>query len=70
MGSQGCRYKEKVYPVSKVEIKDLSGAGDTFLSGFVSKYLETKNVDHALNFANKCATLVVQQKGVNIVNEV
>ena len=70
MGSQGCKYKTKVYPVNKVEIKDLSGAGDTFLAGFVSKYLETENVDHALNFANECATLVVQQKGVNVINAV
>ena len=70
MGSNGCRYKDKTYPVSKVEIKDLSGAGDTFLSGLVVKYLQTKDIDQALNFANQCATIVVQQKGVNVVNGV
>jgi bifunctional ADP-heptose synthase (sugar kinase/adenylyltransferase) len=68
IGSKGCRYKDKVYPVSKVEIKDLSGAGDTFLSGFVTKFLQTKDVDEALKFANECATIVVQQKGVNVIN--
>ena len=68
MGSEGCRYKDKIYSVNKVEIKDLSGAGDTFLAGFVSKYLATKNIDESLKFANQCATIVVQQKGVNVIN--
>tara|TARA_Y100001963_G_C6649644_1_gene385073 strand:- start:20 stop:772 length:753 start_codon:yes stop_codon:yes gene_type:complete len=67
LGSKGCKYKEEIYPVDKVEIKDLVGAGDTFLAGFVSKYLENKDVDESLKFANDCATIVVQQKGVNIV---
>ena len=41
MGERGCCYSGKMYPVEKVEIKDLSGAGDTFLSGFIHKYLTT-----------------------------
>ena len=68
MGSAGCRYKNKIYPVDKVEIKDLSGAGDTFLAAMVYKYLNTKNIEEALKFANMCSTIVVQQKGVNILN--
>jgi len=68
MGSAGCRYKSKIYPVDKVEIKDLSGAGDTFLAGLVYKYLNTSDIEEALNFANRCATIVVQQKGVNVLN--
>jgi len=67
LGSHGCRYQEETYPVGKVEIKDLVGAGDTFLAGFVSKYLENRDVEESLKFANDCATIVVQQKGVNIV---
>ena len=63
-----CKYKEKIYPVSKVEIRDYSGAGDTFLAGLVFKFLETKDMDLAIKFANECATVVVQQKGVNTVN--
>lgn len=70
MGSQGCRYNGKTYPVDKVEIKDLSGAGDTFLAGLVAKFLQTKNIDQSLNFANECATIVVQQKGVNVINAI
>jgi D-glycero-beta-D-manno-heptose-7-phosphate kinase len=70
MGSKGCVYRGKTYPVKKVEIKDLTGAGDSFLTGFVYKFLETKNIDVSLTFANECATKVVQQKGVNTINDI
>ena len=67
VGSRGCCYKDSTLPVQKVEIKDLTGAGDTFMAGLVCKYLETKNILDALIYANECATQVVQQKGVNTV---
>jgi len=67
LSERGCQYKDKFFPVEKVEIKDLSGAGDTFLAGFVSKYLQTKDVEAAIIFANSCATKVVQLRGVNVV---
>jgi len=63
-GSDGCIYNDKAYKVDKVSIKDNSGAGDTFLSGLVTEYLNTGDIDKALRFANKCATVVVQQRGV------
>jgi D-glycero-beta-D-manno-heptose-7-phosphate kinase len=69
-GSGGCFYRGEIFPVSKVEIKDLSGAGDTFLAAMVAKYLETTNIRTSLRFANECATIVVQQKGVNAINDV
>lgn len=69
-GSRGCAYRGEIFPVEKVEIKDLSGAGDTFLAGLVAKYLESNDMRLSLKFANECATVVVQQKGVTIVNDV
>jgi len=69
LGESGCEYKGKTYPVSKVEIKDQVGAGDTFIAALVAKYLQTKNIDESISFANSCATYVVQQRGVEIVNE-
>jgi D-beta-D-heptose 7-phosphate kinase/D-beta-D-heptose 1-phosphate adenosyltransferase len=69
IGSNGCRLGDKVYSVQKVEIKDLCGAGDTFISALCVNYLKTKNIDKALKYANECATIVVQMKGVNTVNE-
>ena len=70
VGSDGCLYNGEHYPVEKVEIKDLTGAGDSFLTGFVFKYLGTKDTCESLKFANECATKVVQQKGVSTINDI
>ena len=67
LGPKGCRYKDKIYPVSKVDIKDVSGAGDTFLSGLVVKYLETLDIEESILHANECATVAVQKKGVTVI---
>ena len=63
-GSRGCEYKNKLYPVPKVPIKDVSGAGDTFLAGLTVEYLKNNNIEQAIKFANECATKVVQKRGV------
>jgi sugar/nucleoside kinase (ribokinase family) len=42
----------------------VSGAGDTFISSFTLKYLETKNIEKSLQFANEMASIVVSQRGV------
>lgn len=65
IGDQGTEYRGAIYGVSKVEVKDLSGAGDTFLAGLVSKYIDTKDIVKAIEFANECSTIVVQKKGVS-----
>jgi len=54
--------------VDEHQVRDLSGAGDTFLAALVVKYLEKNNINEAINFANKCASWVVTQKGVVAVN--
>jgi bifunctional ADP-heptose synthase (sugar kinase/adenylyltransferase) len=69
LGNKGCRYKEKIYPVDSVTIKDLSGAGDTFISALTVKYLETKDISESIKFANMCSTIIVQQKGVNKIGD-
>jgi len=68
ISSQGCIHNGKVYPVQKVDVKDNTGAGDTFLSGLAVKYCQTHDIIKAINYANKCATYVVQRKGTTIVN--
>ena len=67
MGSQGCSHQGTSYLVDKVEIKDTSGAGDTFLAALVYEYTASGDIHKAMKFANSCATKVVQMKGVNIV---
>ena len=67
MGSDGCEYMGVNYSVDKVEVKDVSGAGDTFMAGLVIKYFETKNIKESIKFANKCASTVVRHKGVSVL---
>jgi D-beta-D-heptose 7-phosphate kinase/D-beta-D-heptose 1-phosphate adenosyltransferase len=61
---EGCEHKNIIYPVEKVNIKDISGAGDTFISGLVCEYVKAKDIVRAIKFAQECATKVVQKKGV------
>ena len=49
-------------------VRDLSGAGDTFLAALVTKYLEIEDMVKAIEFANKCSAWVVTQKGVVVVD--
>jgi bifunctional ADP-heptose synthase (sugar kinase/adenylyltransferase) len=64
LSNKGCQYRDKLFPVKKVNIKDVSGAGDTFLSGLVAEYVLTNNVEESIIFAQECATIVVQKPGV------
>tara|TARA_R110000765_G_scaffold408803_1_gene506719 strand:+ start:130 stop:618 length:489 start_codon:yes stop_codon:yes gene_type:complete len=66
-GKDGAIHRDITYPVDEVEIKDTSGAGDTFLAALVYKYLESNSIEQAIVFANECATKVVQKRGVSIV---
>jgi len=50
------------------EVRDLSGAGDTFLAGLVADYVKNNDIRSAIRFANRCAAWVVSQKGVAVIN--
>ena len=67
LGGEGCLYNGKNYPVKKVSVKDVSGAGDTFLAGLVYGYLDTNSIYKAIKFAQECTTIVVQKHGVSTV---
>lgn len=61
-------YDQK-FPIEREhEVRDLSGAGDTFLAALVAKFLENNDICEAIRFANKCAAWVVTQKGVVVVD--
>lgn len=68
LGSKGARLKTKIYPVKQVDVKDTSGAGDTFLAGLVYDYLLNSDINRSINFANQCASQVVQKKGTAKIN--
>jgi sugar/nucleoside kinase (ribokinase family) len=65
MSERGAMYSGKTFPVSRdIEVRDLSGAGDTFMASLVVKYIETKDIERSIEYANENATIVVQKKGV------
>lgn len=61
---KGCEYRGTMHPVERVNCKDMSGAGDTFISGLVCEWVRTSDIHKAINFAQECATKVVQKLGV------
>ena len=61
---KGCEYRNVMHPVERVNCKDMSGAGDTFMSGLVCEWVRSKDIKSAINFAQDCATKVVQRLGV------
>ena len=66
-GKYGCEYQGKIFPTQEVPVKDISGAGDTFLAGLVVEYLRSKSITQAIDFAQECTTLVVQKSGVSTI---
>lgn len=68
MSERGCMYNGKSYSVdNSVEVRDLSGAGDTWMASFAYEYIRTTNIDSSIELANKNATLVVQKRGVTTI---
>jgi len=66
-GNEGCLFKDKIYPTQDVQVKDISGAGDTFLAGLVVEYLKTNDIIKSIKFAQECTKIVVQKHGVSTV---
>lgn len=68
LGSKGAKFKNKIYPVKQVDVRDTSGAGDTFIAGLSYNFITNNDIDKAIEFANKCASQVVQKKGTAKIN--
>ena len=66
-GKYGCDFRFKNYPTQEVPVKDISGAGDTFLAGLVVEYVKSKDYEKAIAFAQECTTIVVQKSGVSTI---
>ena len=57
----------KQYKVKKVDVKDTSGAGDSFMAALVVNYLKNNDIDKAIKYANDCASEVVKHRGVSLI---
>lgn len=67
-GGDGCVYQNKIYPTNRIEVKDTSGCGDTFLAALVTQFYRTDNIIDAIEFANKCASEVAKHRGVTTIS--
>jgi bifunctional ADP-heptose synthase (sugar kinase/adenylyltransferase) len=67
-GGEGCFFNNKNYKVDKVEVRDTSGCGDTFLAGLVVEYHKSGDIERSIIFANQCASEVAKHRGVTTVN--
>ena len=68
LDKDGCIYDGTPYPTEQVEIMDISGAGDTFVAGFVKMFLDTEDIPKSIQFANRCSAQVVQRRGVTTID--
>jgi D-beta-D-heptose 7-phosphate kinase/D-beta-D-heptose 1-phosphate adenosyltransferase len=66
-GEYGCYYLNEPFPVEQQEVIDVSGAGDSFFAGLIVEYAKNKDIRASIEFANKCASKVVSQKGVSVI---
>ena len=66
-GNEGCLFQGKIYPTDDVPVKDISGAGDTFLAGLAVEYIKTKDITKAIKYAQECTKIVVQKHGVSTI---
>ena len=66
-GNAGAVFLGKKYPVEKVDVRDTSGAGDSFFAALLVRYAETGDIEESIRFANACASRVVRERGVTII---
>ena len=67
LGPRGAKYMNKIYPTDSVEVFDVCGAGDVFLSAFISYHLNSRNTAESIQYANKCASLSVTKFGTYVI---
>lgn len=66
-GARGCSFNGEKFPLEKqVEVRDVSGAGDTFLAAIVPNYLYLHSMYRAIRTANDYCGIVVSKKGVSL----
>lgn len=64
LGSDGCFYSNQQYKTLEVSVRDVVGAGDTFLAGLVYGYLIDGEIEYGIRLANRLSADVVSKRGV------
>ena len=68
-GAGGADYDGVNYPAEKTKVYDVVGAGDTFLSALVYLHLFYGRIEEAIPYANKAASIAVQNFGTYVLTE-
>lgn len=66
LGGKGASFRGEQYPVERVDVRDTSGAGDSFLARLVVEMLRSGDLDNSIRRANESASAVVKIRGVGI----
>ena len=62
-GDNGVVWGVHVFAAKRVEVADVCGAGDTFLSALCYQYLNTNDITQAIKFAISASAVTVQHLG-------
>ncbi len=67
LGSNGACFSNKNQQyhqaIKEVNVIDTMGAGDSFIAGFLTSYLQKQNIEEALKFAAESAAITCTQRG-------
>ena len=66
-GELGCDYNGVNYPVNKSQVRDTSGAGDSFLAALVDCFWTTEDIVASIIAANSAASRIVTTRGVGVI---
>lgn len=69
LGGKGAIWNGEVYPTKQVDVYDVCGAGDVFLSALVFGYLKFGTMERAIPIANKCAAFSVTKNGTYVLTK-
>jgi D-beta-D-heptose 7-phosphate kinase/D-beta-D-heptose 1-phosphate adenosyltransferase len=69
LGDRGALYNNAFYQTDPVEVFDVCGAGDVFLSALVYGFLKTHSMEESVKLANKCASLSVSKMGTYVLTK-
>lgn len=69
-GGKGAEYDGVLYSSENLNVFDVVGAGDTFLSALVVFYLKYAKIELAIPYANRAAGIAIQHQGTYVLNPV
>jgi D-beta-D-heptose 7-phosphate kinase/D-beta-D-heptose 1-phosphate adenosyltransferase len=63
LGEQGATYQHQQFLAQPVELADVTGAGDTFISALAYQYMNTGDITESVKFAIRASSITVQHHG-------